>query len=850
MCPCPRPLPTQTPEKPCGLLTVCWGQTADSTPVTPVKVNGRDASALLDSGSAVTLARPEYARGPHLPNKVAVTCIHGETRQYPTAHVEVQTTKGVFQGTVGLVPDLPVEILIGRDAALFPTLWRSLANRDGARSLPHVRKPRNSPPLCGFQEVDPDGSTDGAASAAAERAEEETPIAAPEERPPSPTPLSEEENNLIEMFPLGSDSPLMPTQLTGRFGAAQLEDPNLASALSQVAVVDGKPVNGVRPLTHPFFAIKNKLLYRVVMVAGEQLEQLLVPRPFFPSVLQLAHSHLLGAHLGVEKTLERVVARFYWPGVNKAVENYCRQCADCQMVAPRPQVRAPLIPLPIISTPFSRIAMDLVGPLPKSSSGFQYILVVLDYATRYPEAIPLRTMASKGIAKELVLMFTRIGIPEEILTGFPHRNWDQLLPFLMFSIREVPQASTGFSPFELLYGRRPRGLLDLAKEAWEQQPSPHRTMIEHVEGLRDRMATLWPLVREHMAEAQTAQARVYNRGTQPREFQVADKVLVLVPTVECKFLAWWQGPYEVIERLGEVNYRVRRTGRRQETRIYHINLLKKWVAREALLSLSLPQKPQAKEAEAVPMGEQLTPRQKQDLTELLQEHRPVFATEPGYTNLIEHPILTMPGKKVKLRPYRVPEARKEAIKEEVKKMLEAGIIEESRSEWCSPIVLIPKPDGTVRFCNDFRQLNSISQFDAYPMPRVDELIERLGTARFISTLDLTKGYWQVPLAPEAKEKTAFATPDGLFQYRRLPFGLHGAPATFQRLMDRVLRPHQKYAAAYLDDIVIHGEEWGAHLAQLEAVFQALQEAGLTANPKKCRLGLRDANYLGFTIGRG
>ena len=135
------------PRKPCGLLTVCWGQTADSTPVTPVKVNGRDASALLDSGSAVTLARPEYARGPHLPNKVAVTCIHGETRQYPTAHVEVQTTKGVFQGTVGLVPDLPVEILIGRDAALFPTLWRSLANRDGARSLPHVRKPRNSPPF-------------------------------------------------------------------------------------------------------------------------------------------------------------------------------------------------------------------------------------------------------------------------------------------------------------------------------------------------------------------------------------------------------------------------------------------------------------------------------------------------------------------------------------------------------------------------------------------------------------------------------------------------------------------------------------------------------------------------------
>ena len=136
------------------------------------------------------------------------------------------------------------------------------------------------------------------------------------------------------------------------------------------------------------------------------------------------------------------------------------------------------------------------------------------------------------------------------------------------------------------------------------------------------------------------------------------------------------------------------------------------------------------------------------------------------------------------------------------------------------------------------------------MPRIDEFIERLGDARYITTLDLTKGYWQVPLSQEAKEKTAFATPDGLFQYRMLPFGLHGAPATFQRLMDRVLRPHQKYAAAYLDDIVIHGKEWDTHLHQVTAVLEALRGAGLTANPAKCRLGLRDADYLGYTIGRG
>lgn len=116
-------------------------------------------------------------------------------------------------------------------------------------------------------------------------------------------------------------------------------------------------------------------------------------------------------------------------------------------------------------------------------------------------------------------------------------------------------------------------------------------------------------------------------------------------------------------------------------------------------------------------------------------------------------------------------------------------------------------------------------FHAYPTPRIDELIEQLGTSRFISTLDLMKGYWQVPLAPKAREKTAFATPDGLFHYRKLPFGLHGAPATFQRLMDWVLRPHREYTVAYLVDIVIHGSERETHLNQVNVVLQALQGQG-------------------------
>ncbi len=164
--------------------------------------------------------------------------------------------------------------------------------------------------------------------------------------------------------------------------------------------------------------------------------------------------------------------------------------------------------------------------------------------------------------------------------------------------------------------------------------------------------------------------------------------------------------------------------------------------------------------------------------------------------------------------------------------------------------MVPKPDGTLRFCNDFRRLNEISEFDGYPMPWVDELLDRLGRARYISTLDLTKGYWQVPLSKMAKPKTAFSTPNGHWQYRTLPFGLHGAPATFQRMMDILLRPHQSYAAAYLDDVVIHSERWEDHLDRLRRVLMELRRAGLSANPRKCHLGLSEAKNLGFQVGRG
>ena len=167
-------------------------------------------------------------------------------------------------------------------------------------------------------------------------------------------------------------------------------------------------------------------------------------------------------------------------------------------------------------------------------------------------------------------------------------------------------------------------------------------------------------------------------------------------------------------------------------------------------------------------------------------------------------------------------------------MLRNGVIEPSNSEWSAPIVLVPKKDGSLRICVEYRRLNSISEVDAYPMARIDDLIDRLGKTKYITTLDLAKGYWQVPVTKEARPKTAYSTPFGLYQFNVMPFGLRGAPAMFQRLMDQVTAGLE-FTAAYLDDLIIYSTTWEEHVDHLRQIFTRLHEASLTVKPKKCQL---------------
>ncbi|XP_044133676.1 uncharacterized protein LOC122926366, partial [Bufo gargarizans] len=572
------------------------------------------------------------------------------------------------------------------------------------------------------------------------------------------------------------------------------------------------------------FIWENGRLYRLTETRGnapgpKQKRQLVVPRKYRQDLLRIGHDVPLAGHLGIRKTGYRVTQNFFWPGVSDDVRAYCQTCEVCQRIGKKgDHPKAKLVSMPIIEEPFTRVAVDIIGPLAQPSrSGKRYILTIVDYATRYPEAVALSNIQAETVAEALVKVFSRVGFPKEVLsdqgtqftaevtqqiwktcgvkslTSSPYhpqtnslcerfngtlkqmlksftgayKDWERFLPHLLFAYREVPQESTGFSPFELLYGRRVRGPLDLIKDHWEGQTEIEGTpVVPYVLELRDRMEELAQTVRENLRAAQQRQRVWYDRRARHRSFQIGQKVMVLRPVRTDKLQAAWQGPYKVIGQICDTTYTIASCEDEDVKRTFHINMLKAYQERE------------------------------------------------------------------------------------IDEMLQLGVIEPSESPWASPVVLVPKKDGTTRFCVDYRRLNDKTVTDAYPMPRMDELLDRISAGKYLTTIDLCKGYWQIPLAEDAIPKSAFITPFGLYQFRVMPFGMKNAPATFQRMVDQLLGGLQSFACAYLDDIAIHSDTWEAHLEHIGVVLDRIRGAGLTLKPDKCHLGMAEVQYLGHRVGCG
>ena len=252
-----------------------------------------------------------------------------------------------------------------------------------------------------------------------------------------------------------------------------------------------------------------------------------------------------------------------------------------------------------------------------------------------------------------------------------------------------------------------------------------------------------------------------------------------------------------------------------------------------------------------PVPDSLSFEQQADLRQLLEEYQDVFSKEGdpiSSTSLVEHEILTTG------RPIRQPFRRQNPIvreieQQQVKEMLRDDVIRPSASPWASPVVMVKKKDGSMRFCVDFRKMNDATIKDAHPLPRIDDTLESLYGAQYFTTLDLKSGYWQVPIKEEDKEKTAFRTSSGqLYEFNQLPFGLCNAPATFSRLMDRTLAGLAwNICLYYLDDIIVFSSTWAEHIERLRAVFERLRRANLKLGAHKCNLAAREVSFLGYKV---
>uniref|UniRef100_A0A3B3H3T2 Gypsy retrotransposon integrase-like protein 1 n=1 Tax=Oryzias latipes TaxID=8090 RepID=A0A3B3H3T2_ORYLA len=708
--------------------------------------------------------------------------------------------------------------------------------------------------------------------------------------------------------------------------AAQASDKSLSSLFDNVV-----PEGEAEKLSRAYF-ISNGVLMRKWTPPELTCEdswgsffQVVVPVIFRTEVLRLAHDHGLAGHMGVRKTLDRVTRHFYWPGVKSDVTGYCKTCHVCQVVGKPNQTipRAPLHPIPAIGEPFEHVLVDCVGPLPRTKSGNQYLLTMMCTATRFPEAVPLRTITATAVSKALVKFFTLFGLPRVIQTdqgtnfmsrvfsqvlqqfSIKHctssayhpesqgalerfhqtlktmlrvycqefgKEWDDGVPLLLFAAREVTQESLGFSPAELVVGHTVRGPLKLLKERWLEEPTCKTDLMQYVCGFRSKLLRACELARKNLEKAQEKMKLRYDKHTQYRVFSPGDKVLVLLPLPGSTLQSQYSGPFTVVCKISDTDYLVRTPDRKRKERRCHVNLLKPYFDREIesrpIMSLSVSVSDPVDTSNVALRGiperrllnsellssldvhlAYLDCEKRADIVAILHRYLELFSDVPTCTSVLEHDIDVGDALPVKQHPYRINPEKRRIMQQEVSYMLQHGIAQPSSSPWSSPCLLVEKSDKSPRFCTDFRKVNSFTKPDCFPLPRLDDCIDRVGSAAYVTKLDLLKGYWQVPLTPRACEISAFATPDDFCQYTVMAFGMRNAPATFQRLINTVLRDVSG-CEAYLDDVVVCSSCWPDHLSQLSDVFLRLTKANLTLNLAKCVFGQATVTYLGKVVGCG
>ena len=352
------------------------------------------------------------------------------------------------------------------------------------------------------------------------------------------------------------------------------------------------------------------------------INQIVLPQCYRTEVISMAHDIPLAGHLGVNKTNERILAHFFWPGIRQTVAQHCKTCHICQIVGkPNQKIqRAPLQPIPAFEEPFSKVIIDCVSPLPKTKSGNEYLLTIMCSTTRFPEAIPMRNIKAKKIVSHLIKFFTFVGLPKVIQSdlgsnfmsnifkqvvtelGIKHytssayhpesqgalerfhqtlknmmrtyctenkKDWDEGIHLLLFASRESVQDSLGYSPFELIFGHTVRGPLKLLKEQFMSEDKP-RDLLTYVCTFKDRLQNACEIANNNLKQTQKDMKSRYDKNTKVRVFKPGDKVLIFLPIQGRPLNARYQGPYEIESCHSPLNYLVKTPDRRKSKQLCHV----------------------------------------------------------------------------------------------------------------------------------------------------------------------------------------------------------------------------------------------------------------------------------------
>ncbi|ETE60980.1 Ty3b-g, partial [Ophiophagus hannah] len=578
------------------------GDTVTKLQLTTAVVNGKPLKALLDTGCSQSLIKSVHVSPQmYIPSQqLLILGADGESRPHAVAKVPVEVGGRAFSLHMGVNPTLPYDVILGQD---LPNLKELLEANPAL-----ITQAQSQMQWLWERLPDPQGTLS------------ET---------PGKTKKPKAQKKRKKKKKKKEESPCMETQVNNpkerteskwelpeNIGQLQASDPSLRKVLSQI----GSLLPGGKKVTQ-----RNDILY----VTDKCGSRLVVPMACRSLIMRISHTIPWTGHQEHQHTYARIARVFWWPGMYADTRQFCACCKECQKSEHlKDPKKSPLLPLPMVDIPFRTIAMDIIGPLAKSQRGYRFILVVCDYATSYPEAFALRTDTSQEVASTLIKLFSRIGIPGEIVIdreknitsqtmnllykklgikrikispyhpqsdGLVERfnqtlkqvlrkfisetgsDWDRWLLVLLFAYWELSQASMEFSPYELLCGPKVRRPLQMVREIWEGKAKSLSRNVSYILQMGDKLDQIRELASDNIRHSQVHKKVYYDQRTNLRVFNPGQRVLLFLPSTASKLLAQWQGPFSVLRRIGPVSYEILMPGHCPSKQTWHINLLKKWV---------------------------------------------------------------------------------------------------------------------------------------------------------------------------------------------------------------------------------------------------------------------------------